>query len=115
MKNRITINGVTIETDGSSIHVTSNGNVSVGGVVVMGGLSGTINVQFEGDLASLTCQGSATVNGSVQRDVDAGGSITVGGNVGGDVDAGGSITVAGNVSGDADAGGSIRCGSMGRR
>lgn len=113
--NRITINGVTIETDGNSIHVSSDGNVSVGGVTVSSGHTGTVNVKFEGDLASLTCNGSATVEGSVQKDVDAGGSVTVGGNVGGDVDAGGSITVGGNVGGGCDAGGSIRCGSMGRR
>lgn len=111
--NRITINGVTIETDGSSIHVSSDGNVSVGGVTVSSGHSGTVNVKFEGDLASLTCNGSATVNGNVQKDVDAGGSVTCG-SIGGNVDAGGSIT-CGSIGGNADAGGSIMCASMGRR
>jgi hypothetical protein len=112
--NRITINGVTIETDGSNIHVSSDGNVSVGGVTVSSGHSGTINVKFEGDLASLTCNGSAVVEGNVQKDVDAGGSVSVAGGVGGNVDAGGSVAVGGNIGGSADAGGSIRCGSMGR-
>ena len=113
MKNKITINGVTIEVDssnGSSINVR-NGVVSVGGVVVQTGLSGVVEIIWSGPAASINADGSVTVNGEVKGDVDAGGSINCG-NVSGSADAGGSIN-CGNIGGNADAGGSIRAGNIG--
>ena len=103
--NRITINGVTIETNSSSINVDGD-NIYVGGNLIKGGLSGTVNVEFSGDLASLKSTGSVTVKGEVKGNVESGGSCTCG-NVGNSVDSGGSTT-CGNVGGNVDAGGSIK-------
>ena len=66
-----------------------------------------MNIKFEGDLASLKCDGSAEISGSVKGNVDVGGSLECG-DVGGNVDAGGSIR-CGKVSGDIGAGGSVKC------
>lgn len=105
-KNTITINGVTIETNGSSNISVNGDSVYVGGKLIKSGLSGIVKIEFEGDLAKLQTDGSATINGDVKGNVDCGGSCQCG-NVGGFVDAGGSVT-CGNVKGDVDAGGSVR-------
>ena len=89
----------------SSEITVSNNSVYVDGKLVQKELSGVVKIEFEGDLASLTSEGSVSVNGNVKGDVDAGGSVACG-NVEGDVDAGGSVN-CGNVEGDVDAGGSI--------
>ena len=103
--NVITVNGQSFLVNGSNICV-SNGTVMVDGKVITSELSGTVEIKFEGDIASLDVrQGSATIRGSVKGDVDAGGSIQCG-NVLGDVDAGGSVQ-CGNIGGDIDAGGSV--------
>jgi len=103
--NTIIINGVKIQTKGSNISV-NNDCIYVDGVSVKSGLSGNVQIEFIGDLASLRTDGSATVRGNVRGDVDSGGSCTCG-DVSGSVDAGGSVT-CGNVGGDVDAGGSIK-------
>lgn len=103
--NTIIINGVRIETTGNNISVQGN-SIFVDGKQVSTNLVGTVEVRFEGDLASLETHGSATINGSVKGDIDASGSIKCG-DVGGSVDAGGSVN-CGNVQGDVDAGGSIQ-------
>jgi len=111
----ITVNGQRIELDTSVSEVRISGDsVFVGGRAVVSGLSGIVEVRWQGPLASLDCRhGSVTVEGDVAGDVDCGGSATCG-NVGGSVDAGGSVS-CGNVTGDVDAGGSVRCGSVGGR
>lgn len=58
----------------------------------MGDLKGTVNIKFEGELASLKCQGSATINGDIKGNVDVGGSLKCG-NIDGDVDAGDSVSM----------------------
>jgi hypothetical protein len=103
--NTIIINGVRIQTNGNNISVVGN-SICVDGTQVSTNLVGTVEVKFEGDIASLKTNGSATINGNVKGSVDAGGSITCG-DVSGDVDAGGSVR-CGKVQGDVDAGGSIR-------
>lgn len=102
--NRIIVNGKVISVSGNNISVQGD-TVYVDGQVVEEGLSGNVHIQFEGELASLRTDGSATVNGEVKRDVYAGGSVQAG-NVGRDVDAGGSVQCL-NVGGDVDAGGSV--------
>lgn len=103
--NNITINGRSFSVKGNNISVINN-RVIVDGVVIEDGLSGIVEVKFEGDIASLRCDGSATINGNVMGNVDAGGSVDCG-DVGRNVDASGSVR-CGNVGGDIDAGGSVR-------
>lgn len=102
--NRITINGMTFETDGSAQIVVNNGPVTVGGKHVVGGLSGVVQVKWEGPLASLKSDASVTC-GDVSGDVDAGGSVQSN-NVNGSVSAGGSVN-CGSVGGKIRAGGSV--------
>ena len=101
--NRIIVNGITIDVEGNNISI-QNGTVKVNGVKVKDGLSGKVDVKFEGDLASLQADGNVEC-GNVQGDVDAGGSVHCG-NVEGNIDAGGSVQGSG-VGGDIDAGGSV--------
>jgi len=122
--NTIIINGKSICVSGNNVSVV-NGTIIVDGKVIEEGLSGIVEVKFEGDLAKLDVKhGSATINGNVQGSVDAGGNVVCG-NVGNSVDAGGNVTcrdvkhsvdaggnvTCGDVGGDIDAGGSVRCGS----
>lgn len=102
--NQIVINGKAISVQGNNISVINN-RVYVDGKLIEEELSGTVEISFIGDLASLKTDSSATVNGSVQGDVDAGGSVSCG-DVVGSVDAGGSVS-CGTVGGDVDAGGSV--------
>lgn len=103
--NNIIINGVRIQANGKNIRVQNN-SVYVDGKLVEEGLTGTVEIRFEGDLASLKTDGSAKINGNVEGYVDTGGSCKCG-DVGGYVDAGGSVT-CGKVDGDVHAGGSIK-------
>lgn len=102
----IIINGTRIQTSGNNISVI-NGTVYVDGKVAQSNLHGGVNIKFEGDLASLKCDGSAEIKGNIKGSVDVGGSLECG-DVGGNVDVGGSIR-CGKVSGDIDAGGSVKC------
>lgn len=102
--NKININGTEFDIAGRDI--TINGSkVTVDGTVVKDGLSGIVEIKFEGDLASLDCGCTATITGDVKGDVDAGNSVHCG-NVGGDIDAGNSVH-CGDVSGEIDAGNSV--------
>ncbi|MCY7865940.1 hypothetical protein P8918_13055 [Bacillus spizizenii] len=103
--NTVIINGKSISVSGNNIDVI-NDKVYVDGKLVEEGLSGQVDIAFEGDLANLRTGGSATINGDVKGDIDAGGSVNCG-NVNGMVDSGGSVN-CGNVGGDVDAGGSIK-------
>lgn len=102
--NIININGKLISVTGSDISII-NDKVYVGGKLVEEGLSGSVEISFTGDLASLKVDGSATVNGNVQGFVDAGGSVNCE-DVEKSVDAGGSVN-CGTVGGSVDAGGSV--------
>ena len=104
--NKITINGVTYQTDGSAQIVINNGTVTVGGKHVVGGLSGVVRVEWAGPLASLQSDASV-ICGDVSGDVDAGGSVQSH-NVNGSVSAGGSVN-CGAVGGKVRAGGSVNC------
>lgn len=103
--NTIIVNGQRFQVSGKNI-VVSNGSIIVDGNIVQNGLSGIVEIKFEGDLANLKADGSVRVNGSVSGNVDAGGSVKCS-NVNGDVDAGGSVD-CGNIQGDISAGGSVR-------
>ena len=102
--NRITINGQVFETDGSSQIVVNNGAVIIGGKVVVSGLSGVVQVKWEGPLASLRSDASVTC-GDVTGNVDASGSVQCD-HVDGSVSAGGSVNCR-NVGGNIRAGGSV--------
>lgn len=101
----ITINGKTIEVNGSHISI-SNGVVQVDGVTVESGLQGVVEVKWDGPIAILSTDASVTC-GDVGGNVSAGGSVHSG-NIQGSANAGGSIH-AGDISGNASAGGSIKC------
>lgn len=103
--NTITINGRSFSVKGNNISVINN-KVIVDGVTLEDGLSGIIEVKFEGGLASLNTDSSATIHGNVHGNVYAGGSVECE-DVGKNVNAGGSVN-CGNVIGDVNAGGSVR-------
>lgn len=84
--NTIIINGRQISVTGRNISVI-NDKVIVDGVIVEEGLSGHVEISFVGDLATLKTNGSATIEGNVMGNVDAGGSVNCG-DVKGSVDAG---------------------------
>lgn len=97
MSNKITVNGITTVVSGRDI-VVRNGKITVGGVLVAEGLSGEVNVKFDGDLASLDAT-HVDVSGNVMGDVDCT-SLTVRGNIGGSVD--GTNITANDIAGDVD-------------
>lgn len=104
--NNITINGETFNVQGNNI-VVKNGKVIVDDDIVKEGLSGTVKVEFIGDLATLDCN-SAVVNGNIEGDVDCT-SINITGDVEGDIEG---VTInCGNVEGDID-GTTINCGNV---
>ena len=106
----ITINGRTFSICGNgNVVITSRGATVDGYNVDIGDVGKCPNVTIEGNCGTVTCGGSATVNGSVIGNIDCGGSCQCG-DVGGNVDAGGSVQVGGSVRGDIDAGGSVTVG-----
>ena len=104
--NIITINGESHDVEGNNI-VVRRGKVLVDGKVIKDGLTGTVKIQFEGDLAYLDCT-SAIVNGTVHGDVDCT-SVIVNGDVSGDID--GTTIKCGDVGGDVD-GTTVTCGKV---
>lgn len=104
--NTIVVNGTRIQTNGNNISVINN-QVYVDGKLVQSDLSGDVNIKFEGDLASLKCNGSTTINGNIKGNVDVGGSLDCN-DIIGNIDVGGSVRCS-KVSGDIDAGGSVKC------
>ena len=103
MSGSITINGNVYE--GNDI-VVKNNNVYINGKKQISNVKKELKIIVTGNLASLDCGGSATINGDVIGDVDCGSSCRCD-NVGGNVDAGSSV-VCGTVGGSVDAGSSIR-------
>lgn len=106
----ITVNGKRYDNiQGNNISVI-NGVITVDGKVIDEGLSGVVEVKWEGALANLTSSASVTC-GKVDGNVKASGSVTCY-SVGGGVSAGGSVKCD-DVTGDVDAGGSVTCGNIG--
>ena len=95
--NVITINGRRYEVSGNNISV-SNGKIKVDGVTIEEGLTGTVKVQFEGDLANLECA-DAKINGNIHGNVNA--ADLKCGDVGGNVNA--ADVKCGNVAGRVNA------------
>ena len=87
------INGKDYSVFGRNI-VVNNNSVYVDDVLIEGGLSGIVKIEFIGDLASLDCN-TASISGNVQGDVKA--NTIKCGDVGGDVK--GNTVKCGNVSG----------------
>ena len=104
--NKIKINGESHDVEGDNI-VVRRGKVLVNGKVIKDGLTGTVKIEFEGELAHLDCT-TAVVNGSVHGDVDCS-TITVNGDVSGDVDC--TTIKCGDVGGDVDAT-TVTCGKI---
>lgn len=108
--NSITINGVRIEVQGSASSISiRNGNVTISGNVVKTGLSGEVRVVWDGPLASLECDGSAVIHGTVAGSINAGSGVTVTGDVHGNVKTGYSVSCQ-KVGGSIQAGGSVKVG-----
>jgi hypothetical protein len=103
-KNVIVINGQRIEVEGDASIRVKNNEIFVDGTRVASDLLGTVNIKWEGPLATLTADGSVECD-DVDGDVSAGGSVQCG-NVEGDVSAGGSVQ-CGDVEGDISSGGSV--------
>jgi hypothetical protein len=105
MTSRITINGVTITSDGNCVSI-NNGKIIVDGREIYVG--DTHHVKIIGDVGELNVSGNVEVHGNVEGDIDAGGHVTCG-DVKGNIDAGGSVS-AKNANQNIDAGGSVHIG-----
>lgn len=104
--NTIIINGKSHVVSGNNITI-NNGKIIVDGEIIEEGLSGIVEVKFEGDLANVRSSSSITVNGNVHGDADAGSHIQCN-DIGGDADAGSHISCR-DIKGSADAGSHISC------
>ena len=103
---RIIIGGDVTIVEGNNIVVIDD-KIIVGSTVIKSGLSGIVEVKFEGDLVSLHTHGNASVKGDIHGNVDAHGNVQCG-NVGGSVDANGSVE-CNNVEGNVEASGNVIC------
>lgn len=72
-KNKIIINGKAIEVEGNNVTIR-NGTVYIDGVPVDSGLSGVVQIIWQGDLASLEAEGSVTCD-NIYGNVSAGNSV----------------------------------------
>lgn len=103
---RITVQGKHYDIpEGAQDVSIRDGQVRVKGQLVVGSLSGIVEIKWEGPAVFVECDGSITVSGDVQGNVLAGGSVACGA-VGGKVNAGGSVA-CGAVAGKVLAGGRI--------
>lgn len=113
--NRVTINGCTYNIPSGSVSII-NGQIFVDGKEfdvndpnIKNSMPKTINITVEGNVDSVKCNGSVTVNnGDVHKSIDCGGSVDIEGNVEGGIDCGGSVRIGGHHTGDIDAGGSVK-------
>lgn len=106
--NTIYVNGTKIQIEGNCSNVSiKNGTISVGGSVIKEGLSGIVEIKWEGDLASLETDASVNCD-KVHGNVSAGGSVSCG-DVGGSLNSGGSAKCK-YAGGSVNAGGSVRIG-----
>lgn len=94
--NKIVINGKSHSVGGKNISII-NDKIYVDGILVESGLSGIVEVKFEGDVANLDCT-TATINGNVLGDVD--GTTIRCGDVSGNVD--GTTITCGKIGGNVD-------------
>ena len=100
----ININGNTFT--GSNISIVNDRVIIDGKTQVSNiNMNQTLHIEVIGNIESLRADGSVTMNGDVEGNVDCGGSFK-GNNVKGSVDCGGSCN-CGQVGGDVDAGGSV--------
>jgi len=106
LMNIIRINGESHDVEGNNI-VVRRGKVLVDGKVIKDGLTGTVKIEFEGDIAYLDCT-QAVVNGDVHGDIDCASAI-VNGDISGDVDC--TTIKCGDVGGDVD-GTTVTCGKV---
>jgi len=104
---KITINGNTFEVSGNNVSII-NGTVRVDGNVVVSGLSGGVNIKWEGGLASLTTDSSVTCT-DIHGSVNAGGSVHCN-DISGSVSADGSVKASGHIGKQISAGGSVKIG-----
>lgn len=101
----ININGKTHIISGDNVSVTIvNGSVRVNGQTLESGLSGIVEIRWDGPTASIQSDASVTC-GDVAGNVRAAGSVNAG-NVTGSVHAGGSVR-CNQVGGEVNAGGSV--------
>lgn len=104
-KNKIIINGKTIEVEGNNVSIR-NGAIYVDDCCVKFGLSGEVHVHWYGDLAKLNADGSVTCHGNIHGDVRSSGSVHCQ-DIAGSVRANGRVNAA-RVGGDVRAnGGSV--------
>lgn len=73
--NRIVINGVAIEVEGSNVSMRA-GTIYVDDQPVQSGLSGQVHVYWYGNLASLEANGPVTCHGDVYGNVRANGPVS---------------------------------------
>lgn len=100
----IVINGVRISVEGNDVSI-SNGIVKVGGKTITEGLSGIVEIRWEGPVANVRSDSSVVVNGDVTGNVAAGSHVSCD-NVGGSVAAGSHISCE-SIGGNASAGSHI--------
>jgi hypothetical protein len=105
----ITINGKKISVAGNNVTITDD-RVMVDGKVVEEGLSGIVEVKWEGPLANLKSDSSVSC-GDVGGDVSAGSSVNCDA-VHGSVSAGSSV-ICDEVGNNVSAGSSVTCGEVG--
>lgn len=103
----ITVNGTRVEVPDKTPVCVRDGVLTVGEAVVQAGLSGVVEVRWEGPAAAISCDANLSVSGHVYGDARAGGNIACGA-VGGSVRAGGNLS-CGTVGGDVRAGGNMVC------
>lgn len=72
-RNKIIVNGTTVEVEGNNVAIRG-GTVYVDGLPVHSGLSGVVEIIWHGNLASLEAEGSVTCD-SIYGNVAAGNSV----------------------------------------
>jgi hypothetical protein len=102
--NRLSINGMIIETCGPANISIRNGTITVNGETIKG-IKDISHVSIKGNVNNITVTGDVDVEGDVEGDVDAGGNVTCE-DVHGDIDAGGNVS-AKNAKQKIDAGGNV--------
>ena len=117
VNSNISMNGNKANINGKTYDIPS-GNISIiNGVVFVNGKKfntddaytsedRVINIQIEGNVENVNCNGNIEVKGNV-GEIDCGGSATIIGDIKGSVDCGGSCSIRGIHVGSIDAGGSV--------
>jgi hypothetical protein len=106
MASKINVNGVDYTIEKGEAVVIIGDKINVRGAIDTT-LKEKIDITITGDPCFVDCNGSLTVHGDINGNVDVSGNITCG-NVEQSVDAGGNVTCH-NVSGMVDAGGNVIC------